>query len=670
MELDLNSGGTLVGYTLFGGTLGRGVAMLAANPATEDAQRRLDAAATLTGAALGTVGAVVLERYQPLESTDVVAASVGGGYGAFLGSLLPSLGSTTWPGFTRQTGGGILTGMSAGVIGGALLRRNTGVPQSTVGLAALGGLDGMGMGLGVGLLVAPDNGATSQPERIGATVGTVAGVTLGALAWPRVELTPSRSKLIRNATLISSWTGLWLPATAYTSIGDGFSNHALGRRMLGGVLAGAGAGSIVSSLAASSFELDDDALDDAAAGYLIWSGAGAGAGALFFQDDNAPVIGMLGAGTTGMVAYGLLHERIDFGDSAPLSAALGVQLGWLGFWTSTLVQPGEAPFDRVTGRQIFGGTAAGALAGVGAAALLQHSVPMDRNTASMSLLGSGIASSIGGGVTLLADSLHNKTGVGVLMGLSSLGFVGGAFAAKEVELSPAAMGGMAGGAALGIAEGLTFAWAGEAGSGADYVGAALIGGGVGSALGLSAGATSNGGNSVAPAAAGFGAWGAWIGSFAGSLAYKDGGPDSHRVTMGGLIGANAGFGLGFLMLETEVVQPRDIGWISAFGGIGTLAGAGVGAIASSKDNPAPILAGLAIGPVVGMGAGAIIWPRVRGSVSSEPEKTAFLTDDEPVGTGFASALRITEWQPLMGALPARDGSGESTMVMGAQGKLW
>ncbi len=128
-----------------------------------------------------------------------------------------------------------------------------------------------------------------------------------------------------------------------------------------------------------------------------------------------------------------------------------------------------------------------------------------------------------------------------------------------------------------------------------------------------------------------------------------------------------------------MIRPRDIGWISLFGGAGTLVAAAVTAIPSTRENPSPILAGLAIGPAVGMVAGAIIWPHIRGA---EPEEPSRLEDPAGVGgassgamsevstASVASAFRITEWDPLMMVVPSREGSTEAPMMFGVRGKLW
>jgi hypothetical protein len=64
--------------------------------------------------------------------------------------------------------------------------------------------------------------------------------------------------------------------------------------------------------------------------------------------------------------------------------------------------------------------------------------------------------------------------------------------------------------------------------------------------------------------------------------------------------------------------------------MGTVAGAAVGAPFTSRGQPRPILAGLAIGPVVGMVAGAFALPHLR-----RPATTTTASDDPP--SNFSSS---------------------------------
>jgi len=259
---------------------------------------------------------------------------------------------------------------------------------------------------------------------------------------------------------------------------------------------------------------------------------------------------------------------------------------------------------------------------------------------------------------------------------------------------------LAGGTLLGAGEGLVFAWAGRASTNADYAGAALVGTGLGATLGLASGLGPGQGTSRTLAAGGFAAWGAWVGAFSGALANRD----PHEVTLGGLAGANLGAAVGYGLVAKDWAEPRDFGWISLFGAAGTVLGGGVGAILSSQTDPRPVLAGLTIGPAVGITAGALVLPRLHSLTRGGSEPVGFfdlgrrqmaglslsLGDAAPAvdatsadvlaarqGPGLlrraahhlGQAFQITEWAPMVGALPPVPGapSGTNPFVFGVSG---
>lgn len=279
------------------------------------------------------------------------------------------------------------------------------------------------------------------------------------------------------------------------------------------------------------------------------------------------------------------------------------------------------------------------------------------------------------------------TGVGLASGLVLAPILG-------AESTTRILAGVATGAGLGLSEGLLFAWSGRADGQQQYGGAALVGGGVGASLGLAAAAIPVNTRGSAPATAGFAAWGAFSGALAGSLV----GYDAHNIVFGGLIGANVGFFTGYGLLHADVVDPRDFGWLSLFGALGTVAGAGVTAPFSGGSS-APIRAGLAVGPPVGMVVGALVLPSLRrrlapsggAAASLEAPRGGDATETErgdvadastsasgPAGARVAlegSSLgrklsqvgSVTDWQPLMGALPASPDGGPAPVLFGLMG---
>ena len=408
---------------------------------------------------------------------------------------------------------------------------------------------------------------------------------------------------------------------------------------------------------------------------------------------------MLAMGGAGLLLGGVLHNHINLNeDDAPFLTFAGAEGLWFGGFLPYVLRPSQ----DVQSRQIFAGLAAGGLGATGVAILTSRlinpsSEPSSERLAKASL-GSVIGAELAGGAALLTDSLHDQRGYGLMLGGTAVGLGLGVLAAPYVDMHGNGVSTVVAGSALGAAEGLVFAWAGRGSGGNDYAGASLIGAGLGAGLGVATATSTDLGTSKALTSTGFAAWGAWTGAFAGALASRD----SHEVTLGGLGGANLGALLGYGLVKTDLVDPRDFGWLSLAGAVGTALAGGVGAALSSKDDPRLALAGLAAGPLVGIATGAVLVPRLRASGSSQ---SMFVPGRQVAGVSFrlgdsaggsdnvqvnsadvlASAqpstikhalhrLRnlfdVASWSPMIGALPQEPGTpGAAPFLMGVTGTL-
>ncbi|HEX7508209.1 MAG TPA: hypothetical protein VF550_15640 [Polyangia bacterium] len=349
-------------------------------------------------------------------------------------------------------------------------------------------------------------------------------------------------------------------------------------------------------------------------------------------------------------------------------------------------------------RQIAAGLAAGGLGATGMAILTSRLLDPSSERLAKASLGSVMGAEIAGGTALLASDLHDQRGYALMLGGTALGLGLGALVGPAIDLHGNGVNNVLAGSALGAAEGLVFAWAGRSTGRTDYAGASLIGAGLGAGLGIAASTTTDLGTSKALTSTGFAAWGAWTGAFAGALASRD----SHEVTLGGLGGANLGALLGYGLVKTDLVDPRDFGWLSLAGAVGTALGGGVGAALSSKDDARPALAGLAAGPLLGIATGAVLVPRLRASSSSGESHALWIPGHKVAGVAFklgdsgestqatsadvlASAkpslvmnslheLRnlfdVASWSPMVGALPQDPGTpGAAPFLLGVTGTL-
>jgi len=467
--------------TAAGSALGYGLALLVA-----DAPTRAEPRLTLAGSLFGTMGGIAAARDLDfrLDTSELGAAIVGTGAGAFVGALVPSATEAAWPGWNRPDSGGAWIGAGAGAILGAATVHATHIGSDAVGTVTAAGIDGLGTGLGVGLLLEAPSRSGDRPVRIGMLTGTLAGFGLGAGLHDRIHVGGDAAPLVTLGTIEGVWAGVVGP-------------------------------------------------------YLFQPAAQVGRR----------------AGNGGVLAGG-------FG-------GLGLSVLGSTFWRPTVENT----------------TAAG--------------------------VGSALGASAAGGIALLSRDLHDESAAGLTLGGSTAGLITGGLLASRDQLrlqSRAAGYGVVGGA-LGVAEATTFTWSARASGRDPYLGAGLLGASVGASLGIASASVARDSQSSTPALAGLAAWGGWMGAFAGALVARD----PHEITGGGLLGTNIGLLAGYGALRSGLVAAGDFGWLSLGAALGTAVGAGAGAPFASPGEGRPVLAGLAIGPAVGMTAAGLLLARFRRS---------------------------------------------------------
>jgi hypothetical protein len=265
------------------------------------------------------------------------------------------------------------------------------------------------------------------------------------------------------------------------------------------------------------------------------------------------------------------------------------------------------PAARVDGRAGAGGILAGGFGGLGLSVLGSTFWRPTVENATAAGVGSALGASAAGGIALLSRDIHDEAAAGLALGGSAAGLVTGGLLASRGRLrlqSSAAGYGVVGGI-LGVAEATTFTWSARASGRDPYLGAGLLGASVGASLGIASASTAGDSQSSTPALAGLAAWGGWMGAFAGALVARD----PHPITGGGLLGTNVGLLAGYAALGSGLVAAGDFGWLSLGAALGTALGAGAGAPFASPGEGRPVLAGLAIGPAVGMTAAGILLAR-------------------------------------------------------------
>jgi hypothetical protein len=625
----------------------------------------------------GTAGLVLggaLHRQIDVGAKEAPFLTLAAAQGTWIGGWIPSLTDNPT---SRQRAGALALG-GFGSLGLATLLSPVVKPSPDL-IQNAAAVDALwtGAGAGAGLLFS-DGDKAPVWSMLGAGV---AGLTAGGALHDAIDIGADDAPLLTLAGGEGLWLGAWIP-----SLFDSPSDRRRAGALMAGTFGALGAAAVLSP----ALHVDADVAENGAAVDALFTGAGAGAGLLFSEGDEAPVWAHLGAGAGGLLLGGALHRSIEIDRAdAPLLTLAGGEGLWIGGWLPYVLHER----DDVTDRQRLGAAMLGGFGGLGLATVASGALELSPARASYGALGSVIGTSLTGGIALMAPSLHDRAGVGLMLGGTTVGLAAGMGTAPLMANAETArlVGGAAAGAALGLSESLLFAWSGRAEAGNQYTGAALVGGGVGATLGLAAAATPSDDHSTAPAAAGFAAWGAWTGAFTGSLINND----THDIVMGGLLGANAGFLTGYGLLRADLVEPRDFGWLSLFGSLGTVTGAAVGA-GASKGNTSAIRAGLAIGPTVGMITGALVLPKLRRALapSTAPSgKTARARgaqrlaaergeigddvtsavdgDDDEVGPSLGHELAqvgsVTDWAPMVGAMPAPAETGPAPVLFGVTG---
>jgi len=668
--------------TGLGALAGFGVGRLAT---TSEARHGQDAGA-LAGSLAGTTLALVAGRTHTPDAKDLPAAALGSALGGLTGALVPTLALARWDGGARRNQGGLALGLGAGAFAGTAARRLTDAEDRTLALITAGSADGLLTGLGAGLAITgdPRDASGSQPIRMGLLGGALGGALLGGLG-SRLAWQENAGGAIAGAGLVAGWTGYWAGALGHARDLD-IDPY----RRAGIDLAATGGAILIASFATTELAVDPDLVRGALALEAVFSAAGGGVAATMSERADAIPAGVVAAGTGGLLLGGLLHERLKWSRAEAPQLLFGTAVG---AWAGTLLPYLIKDADPVDSRAQAGGLLGGAAAGFGVASLLSVNGALTGEKTAILADATAAGAALGGGLGLLDENASPRLRAELAAGGTILGLGFGALAAPHVVPQRVAAG-SALCLTLGTSEALLFAWSSNPGpsSGRRYGGAALAGAGIGTAFGI-AGASllHDDFTSIAPPAAGFGAWGGWIGAFGSAFQNRN----RFTVTGGGVIGTDLGFAAGYALVRSGLVDSSDFGWLSLFAAGGTVLGAGVGAPLSSSTDPRPVLAGLALGPLVGMGVGAWALPRLRALRTRDARPPSQETDDadegDPRGHAaraarrrveetqgaqssfqrrLAAVVEVTDWSPLVGALPApTDASVPSPFLFGVLGHL-
>lgn len=426
----------------------------------------------LMAAAASTVPMTFLAR--ALVAEERMGTILGAtGLGAWMGPWIASAASKSQDGLT--VGLGLLAGQSAGFLLGLGFAQLGELAPAQVGYAALGGLAGAAIGGGLGLL-ADDGRLASGLVAAGTGLGAL---SLGLLAE---ELELDRVDVLALGLLsgLGAVAGGDLMVRGHEARFDepGFP---------GGLLLGAGLGLGAGLALTQLVELEPRHLTRSTLGGLLLGGAAFGLGHLLPEVDvrtRSRAIGI--AAGTGLVAGGLLADRLELSDHARLHAGtLGAAGALLGGLAALYYDDSSDRSSQVGGGLLFGASA-GLAVGLG----LAEALGFTPRTTAASGFSVSTGSMIGAGLGLLLPRASAPEVVGLLHAFGGTGLVVGPLLESLLAERRSEDASLFAHVALpmthGAWQGALLPWLHQSGapSGREIGGGALFGAGLGASFGL------------------------------------------------------------------------------------------------------------------------------------------------------------------------------------------
>lgn len=333
-------------------------------------------------------------------------------HGAFLGALAPAM-------FDRdnfdpvRSATGMIVGQGAGFFAGLVLAQMGELDARGAGFSAIGALGGAAILGGAGIAIDELRG---RPAYALAGAGAFAGALSLYLTRDLIELHENDATLIALSALGGAIAGGQFSVRIEEKTFDQAS-------FPGGILLGAGAGTLGGLVLSQLTDFSDRALYTSLGGGAVFGLAGTGLGYLIPELGVRPRSSITGAFIAGGLAL-----TAPFADQIALSNA---DLGYLALVATTAGTAGSLipaywhkdqdalPGSEVGGGLVFGTAIGGALA-VGAAQFLD----LTPGRVGMATFGTVAGASIGAGLGLLVPSLERRSTVALFHGGALLGLAG------------------------------------------------------------------------------------------------------------------------------------------------------------------------------------------------------------------------------------------------------
>jgi HEAT repeat protein len=314
-----------------------------------------------------------------------------------------------------QVGGAMAFGSALGVAAGTVISQALSLDTHALGVSTLGAAAGTALGGGFALLAPELDGRTGVAIMQATGLAGLAGFTvLSQLAPPSVlggsgGDDSTLATHVAAFTLHGAWHGALIPLVRRSGAADA-------NEIGGGVLFGAGFGSLAGVAALQLLDRPLEAPDLLEATVLAAAANGIGAGTGMIARDRRLGAGLMeGLGLPGY-ALALLaapHTAYSAKDAETFLFTMGT-LGWIGGWLPSTFR-GAQP----TGEQSLGGVLAGASLGLVAGSLYTQLAP-EREELEMSAM-TAASAGLGGGFGLLFEGIDDHGAIALMEATTALG---------------------------------------------------------------------------------------------------------------------------------------------------------------------------------------------------------------------------------------------------------
>lgn len=614
-----------------------------------------------TGIAAYTLGLVV-SPYTSYSAEDYGLLALGMSLGAWHGAWLPvafAEDDAALPEDALLPGAGV--GGASGMLAAAIVGQMIDVPFATQGTGVAGWVTGSALGAGLGLLL-PDVG---RGETIALMEGAGALGFGAALAFAdRLHFERGDPVLVTSSALLGATAGLTLPALILDpseAIEDG--------PRAGGVLLGAGLGTILGATAAQLVELERDDVLEASVASLAGAATGLGLGLMIPGSDRRGRYALMdGLGIAGLGLGVWLAPKTELDADAAATMALGGAIGGVvGGFTPVLFN--GADIDDVPGEQAGGGVLAGAGIGAATGLLLDHTLELDARHREHAIFGTAVGGLAGAGIGLVASE-DDRVFSALAPALAVAGAFGVGASARHVEYD-------AGDLALGSAYvgyltwhslGLTLLVDGTNRQAAGVVMGTV---GLGALTGMYLTPYIDLSMSDVLMLTAGNVWGTWIGGWGGAVLREQleedysGRRGAGLTLLTSVLGSDVGLAVtGMVVSGLLDVEPTRFAVINLSG----LGGMMVGMLAAGFAKDEPLRTGNVVGSLGGLIAGAIVTSFFDWGTS--PTWDQILGEDEAATSSAVKAPRgdvglgIDQWYPGARVEPTEDGGERYLFTIG------